>query len=467
MFIRRTTPKRRKFGECDCQDKNWDMSEGRSCMNIFSLSADELSAPEMECASWCRRRALIATVLLILAGGASAGGLEAQYPPSSADSAMYRLEDLYNRLADGSEGQKRTGGFAEPTTGPASTLYTLDQIMVLMPVVDNSAGAAQDSVLAGKTFWGLLASGGWGLKIGAMVNVGQQDITPSTVEQAIQAGYHNGSGRVAGDADLVASNIASGVAIFGVPGAAVVASGTALDTDVLTGKTFSNDSGANISGAMVNVGQQSITPGTSPQGITQGYHNGTGSVAGDANLVSGYIKKGTAIFGVTGTYESPPCNCNNGTVWNAANGGQRWCDNGDGTVTDLLGATVLNKTKGRCLVWLKDAGWASQGGYFDMPWYQAHTTAGTLISGEAGLSDGSLEGDWRLPVMGELRALTNGIEPITLDSPGPFIFIRYGYWSSTTAASDVSHAWEEFLNQDYWSNEWKGMEFFVWPVRGG
>ena len=415
---------------------------------------------------------LLGALLAILGHSAGAGDLNAPAAPDDPTSAMFTLMDLWNRLDHGATTVPCIGPFVQPATGPTGTMMTLNQIMAIMPAV-NPEGAAAGEVLEGKTYWSLLSSA-WGLQTGSMPNIGRQDITPSTVEQAIQAGYHNGSGRVAGDADLVASNIASGVAIFGVPGAAVVASGTALDTDVLTGKTFSNDSGANISGAMVNVGQQSITPGTSPQGITQGYHNGTGSVAGDANLVSGYIKKGTAIFGVTGTYESPPCNCNIGTVWNAANGGQRWCDNGDGTVTDLLGAPVPTggKTKGRCLVWLKDAGWGGGWPWVDATNYaDAHARAGTLAPGTAGLNDGSDVWDWRLPTRSELRALTAsaGIERILSSSPGPFMHVQAGdYWSSTSfGLLPNDAAWRlSLLSGDFGAGD-KTQSFYVWPVRRG
>lgn len=57
-----------------------------------------------------------------------------------------------------------------------------------------------------------------GLVSGTMPNQGTEIITPSTVNQAIVAGYHNGSGYIVGDADLVAKNIKSGVNLFGVVG---------------------------------------------------------------------------------------------------------------------------------------------------------------------------------------------------------------------------------------------------------
>lgn len=103
-----------------------------------------------------------------------------------------------------------------------------------------------------------------------------------------------------GDPALIPGNIKSGAAIFGVPGIAIEASGTAFPDQVLSGQTFSNASGP-ATGTMADVGQQNFTPGTSDQTITQGYHNGTGNVGGDPDLTTGNIKSEITIFGVNGT----------------------------------------------------------------------------------------------------------------------------------------------------------------------
>jgi len=69
-------------------------------------------------------------------------------------------------------------------------------------------------VLAGKKFSNDSDTG----ILGTMTNQGAKIITPSAIQQTIPAGYHNGSGYVVGDADLTASNIASGITIFGIQG---------------------------------------------------------------------------------------------------------------------------------------------------------------------------------------------------------------------------------------------------------
>lgn len=100
-----------------------------------------------------------------LAGPLLAGQLDAPAAPSAPGSAMYTLENLYQRLATGATGAKRSGAFAEPTAGPsAGTMHTLDEIMGLMPAVD-TAGANPAEVPSGKTFWGL-RSGAWGRQTG-------------------------------------------------------------------------------------------------------------------------------------------------------------------------------------------------------------------------------------------------------------------------------------------------------------
>jgi hypothetical protein len=79
-------------------------------------------------------------------------------------------------------------------------------------------------------------------------------------------------------------------------------SGNAQPSDVLSGKTFTNDSGEQT-GTMPNRGAITITPGTFDQFIPAGYHNGNGKVLGDPDLISSNIKQGVNIFGVVGNLE--------------------------------------------------------------------------------------------------------------------------------------------------------------------
>lgn len=76
--------------------------------------------------------------------------------------------------------------------------------------------------------------------------------------------------------------------------------GTATATDVLEGKTIGTDSGI-VAGTMPNRGAVTITPTTTDQAIPAGYHNGSGVVKGDPNLVPDNILSGKSIFGVNGS----------------------------------------------------------------------------------------------------------------------------------------------------------------------
>lgn len=83
----------------------------------------------------------------------------------------------------------------------------------------------------------------------------------------------------------------------------IKATGNADVGDVLAGRTFSNAGANGLTGTMPNQGAKVITPGTANQTIAAGYHNGSGYVKGDANLIPVNIAKGKSIFGVAGTYE--------------------------------------------------------------------------------------------------------------------------------------------------------------------
>lgn len=106
-----------------------------------------------------------------------------------------------------------------------------------------------------------------------------------------------------------------------IKGAGKSPKGTAVVGDVISGKTFSNDSDVGLTGTMSNRGAVAITPGTVQQAIAAGYHNGGGYVAGDTDLVAGNIKKGVNIFGVDGAINVAPFSFDTYTGLNNVSGG--------------------------------------------------------------------------------------------------------------------------------------------------
>ena len=104
-------------------------------------------------------------LLLATAGTALAGSLNPGAGPGGADSQMFTLEQIYQRLTSGAAGTKMTT-FTEPASAPGTgTMHTLDEIMAKAPALDASNGATTANVASGKTFWGLTA-GQWGLQTG-------------------------------------------------------------------------------------------------------------------------------------------------------------------------------------------------------------------------------------------------------------------------------------------------------------
>ena len=141
----------------------------------------------------------------------------------------------------------------------------------------------------------------------------------------------------------------------------------------------------------------------------------------------------------------------------------RYSDNGDGTVTD-------SRTG---LVWLKDADC-----FGVRSWKDAVQAVAGLNSGECGLSDGSVEGQWRLPTKKELEGVgtdppatwDRGYPPVAWSVPGPpFIHVRqYAYWTVTTYKEYGDFVWNVYLGHGYVTYNYNKSRFlkqYVWPVR--
>lgn len=94
-----------------------------------------------------------------------------------------------------------------------------------------------------------------------MPNNGAVVITPSTVNQAISEGYHNGQGYVEGDSNLKIENIKAGTSIFGVQwkdSVVETSDATATEDKILDGYT-SYVNGSKVTGTMPNNGELDVT----------------------------------------------------------------------------------------------------------------------------------------------------------------------------------------------------------------
>jgi hypothetical protein len=134
---------------------------------------------------------------------------------------------------------------------------------------------------------------------------------------------------------------------------------------------------------------------------------------------------------------------------------------------DMSDGTIRDNDTG--LIWLKDAN-----AFGVMNWYEAKDEAANLSSGEHGLSDGSVDGDWRLPTKEEWEAFMSTIydNPALVNTIGDaqwtegdaFTGVQsYSYWSSTEY--DSTHAWSAYMNFGNMLTAIKGNYFYVWPVR--
>ena len=148
-----------------------------------------------------------------------------------------------------------------------------------------------------------------------------------------------------------------------------------------------------------------------------------------------------------------------GVVWSATT---RFIDNNNGTIRDDLTG----------LIWLKAANYnADSETTGTATWADALAFCSALNSGECGLTDGSVAGQWRLPNREELASLVD----YSRDNPAlpvghPFLFVQSGtgnYWSSTSYADNTNIAWSVvFADGDVGADVKAGATNYVWPVRG-
>ncbi|MFC1814322.1 DUF1566 domain-containing protein [Thermodesulfobacteriota bacterium] len=139
----------------------------------------------------------------------------------------------------------------------------------------------------------------------------------------------------------------------------------------------------------------------------------------------------------------------------------RFTDMGDGTIRDNISG----------LIWLKNAN-----DFGMINWDAAMSAAATLNSEEHGLTDGSSEGDWRLPTKEEWEAFVDTrYAPALCNTAGDGSWSQGDafndvvgqmlYWSSTEF--DEYDVWTVYLYYGVTQQNDRSQEWAVWPVRSG
>ncbi|MDZ7744280.1 MAG: DUF1566 domain-containing protein [Candidatus Saccharibacteria bacterium] len=90
--------------------------------------------------------------------------------PNSPSSQRPTLSQVYDKLTTGSASPTQSG-FVGPTSGPSSTtMHSLNDLMALMPEVDDTNCAQPSDVIDGQTYWGLCSTD-WGPQVGTASSV--------------------------------------------------------------------------------------------------------------------------------------------------------------------------------------------------------------------------------------------------------------------------------------------------------
>jgi len=209
--------------------------------------------------------------------------------------------------------------------------------------------------------------------------------------------------------------------------------------------------------------------------------NGTNGTAGSSVTFVGYFTgaqygcpNGGAIY-ASSTGNSAVCNGLDASALPPASAPcfddtNRYVDCGNGTVTDT--------TTG--LLWLKQ--WTC---IPVMTWASANQAAAAIKSGDCGLTDNSIAGDWRLPTSGEwaamiARALAMGCSAPALtnnpgtgcfhDGPGSSFVSPAGsiaFWSSSSPDTNPLNAVFAFVATGVIAPVSKVAPLRAWPVRAG
>ena len=462
--------------------------------------------------------AFFAVILLAGASVANAGTLT---PPGAPADTMYTLTNLYN-LAAGTTATLGSGTIPATPGTVAATFYDLTQIY--NAIAGQIAALASGKIASGVSAFGytgtlfgdtnaakVLANATYPGTI--PVKTGSNAVTGGTVSTdslllTPPLGYYDGTATVSTTSPaFIAGNIKSGTNLFGIIGSlaaytygdnaaanvlttataagtynaanlspSTVLSGTlfgvgqtgtvikslgnAVAANVLSGTTFSNATGANISGTM-----PTNTLSSANDTVAAGYYAATALHTVDPNLAAGNIKTGTSIFGIAGSFTGTSAKLlkTNQTICYDATGAVIACTGTgqDGELqtgvarsyTDNANGTITDNNTG--LVWQK------QDNATLYTWANALTYCNANTAALPGTG-------WRLPNVYELYSLVDfGI------ATAPYINLTYfpatqsnGYWSSTTYPASYSNAMNVFFNLGSTYNSAKTNTNYVRCVRG-
>ncbi|OFZ51350.1 MAG: hypothetical protein A2428_06835 [Bdellovibrionales bacterium RIFOXYC1_FULL_54_43] len=153
-------------------------------------------------------------------------------------------------------------------------------------ICQDSSSATTDPNLPPQVLFGTVLYDSAGKKVTGSMPLGDNvSGANGSLSAIIPAGYYDGTKNCTmSHTNLVASNIKSGTAIFGVSGSATClddsqqTANTLLPPKLLTGSVLYDGLGKQVTGTMANRGAGSITPGGSPVSIPEGYYDGTGTV---------------------------------------------------------------------------------------------------------------------------------------------------------------------------------------------
>lgn len=361
-----------------------------------------------------RNLAIAVALTLLLSAAAYAGTIDPDgtYTPDAKTeaSAMYTLDQLYDKVVKGTDPTVRTGDFAQPSKAPASTMHTL--VDINGKIVAGTTTAVDGDVLATKTFITRTTNG----EAMATGNIVTQ--TLSSESNTVAAGYYVATTLSTVDTRLTGSNIKKDVYIFNVEGTYEGSGGTAM---------------------LPKTTQTSISIPTNGHPAVLPYDLGD-----DQAVSAGYPGNGVAE-----------------TI-------ARW------TKVAYLGQEIMVTDKATNLTWMRrgDMPIASNmnetGGSVTSAgnWTAAFTYVATL---NAALYGGC--NDWRVPNIKELQSIVNyqvWAPAVYRDLLGYFTgSVSNVYWSSTTVADDTTNAWGVDYIDGVVYYGGKTDAYYVRPVRGG